>query len=211
MLLDGSEVKTNDSSSSSRIESNYDYDFSLNGSFFPNHNIISFASHNNMDLNGESLLLGDLTVASANQVFRPNFKNNSFADIMNYYENLVTCSQWDVRENGDYETIVLGRSNYFYNCLKYNWKQTGNFIDDLDKILKDENEKLNENNMEIDEEGNVIVNPKTKEEKLTKEIVPLVMNSTITPPYQHHIFRNRCFNRYFFSRFRMHKMNTFCM
>ena len=40
MLLDGSEVKTNDSSSNSRIESNYDYDFSLNGSFFPNHNII---------------------------------------------------------------------------------------------------------------------------------------------------------------------------
>ena len=170
MLLDGSEVKTNDSSSSSRIESNYDYDFSLNGSFFPNHNIISFASHNNMDLNGESLLLGDLTVSSANQVFRPNFKNNSFADIMNYYENLVTCSQWDVRENGDYETIVLGRSNYFYNCLKYNWKQTGNFIDDLDKILK---EKTDDYIVETTENGEATIkqiDEKEKEKLINKPI-----------------------------------------
>ena len=180
MLLDGSEVKTGDSSSSARIESNYDYDFTLHGSFFPNHNIISFASHNNMDLNGESLLLGDLTVASANQVFRPNFKNNSFADVMNYYENLVTCSQWDVRENGDYETIVLGRSNYFYNCLKYNWKQTGNFIDDLDKVLKKENEKINSNDIEIDEEGNVIVNKNNEEKLETKKPIKSKKN-TQTP------------------------------
>lgn len=148
----------------SRIEQNYKYDFNLGGSFFPNHNIISFASHNNTEVTGQDLVLGDLKLPSSNQVFKPSFKNNSFADIMNFYENLVTCSQWDVRENGDYETIILGRSNYFYNCVQYNWKQTGNFIDDFDK-------KINniDNHVDIDEEGNV-VEKKDEEEKNKKPI-----------------------------------------
>ena len=151
----------------SRIERNYEYDFNLGGSFFPNHNIISFASHNNTEVTGQDLVLGDLKLPSSNQVFKPNFKNNSFADIMNFYENLVTCSQWDVRENGDYETIILGRSNYFYNCVQYNWKQTGNFIDDFYK-------KINniDNHVDIDEEGNV-VEKKDEEEKIKKPLKSL--------------------------------------
>lgn len=121
-------------------KTNSQHDFLLGTEFTPNHNIISYALHNNYTYGWDSSTLADIKISTDSQVFEPSFKNNSFADIMNYYENLVTCSQWDVRENGDYETIVLGRSNYFYNCLKYNWKQTGNFIDEIDKVLKEEDE-----------------------------------------------------------------------
>lgn len=125
------------------------YDFNINDiNFVPNHNIVSFAVHNNKSLGKENIGLGKQDAKLTNQTFNPKFSNVSFPEIMNYYENLVTTSQWDVRENGDYETIILGRSNYFYNCIKYNWKQTGNFIDDFDKTLKEDYEEKEESDEE---------------------------------------------------------------
>lgn len=41
--------------------------------------------------------------------------NKSVGEIFNIYENLILNSQWDVRDNGDNNTIILGREYMFYS------------------------------------------------------------------------------------------------
>lgn len=47
--------------------------------------------------------------------FEVQIRNQSAGEIFNLYEKLILNSQWDVRENGDYQTIILGREYMFYS------------------------------------------------------------------------------------------------
>lgn len=46
--------------------------------------------------------------------FEVKLNNKSAGEIFNLYEELILDSKWDVRENGDYQTFLLGRDYMFY-------------------------------------------------------------------------------------------------
>ena len=120
-------------------------DFDPNIPFFPNRNIISYKVHNNSDSKPENQNEDDVVISKhlvsnnfvadgSNVKLKMKFTNNTFPEIMNFYENLVLTSAWDVRENADYETLLLSRSHLFYNTIKYKWKNNSVFNDFLNKI-----------------------------------------------------------------------------
>lgn len=47
--------------------------------------------------------------------FEVQINNKSAGEIFNLYEELTLNSKWDVRENGDYQTVILGREYMFYS------------------------------------------------------------------------------------------------
>lgn len=120
-------------------------DFDPNIPFFPNRNIISYKVHNNSDSKPENQNEDDVVISKhlvsnnfvadgSNVKLKMKFTNNTFPEVMNFYENLVLTSAWDVRENADYETLLLARSHLFYNTIKYKWKNNSVFNDFLNKI-----------------------------------------------------------------------------
>ena len=120
-------------------------DFDPNIPFFPNRNIISYKVHNNSDSKPKNqdendvviskhLVSNDFIADGSNVKLKMKFTNNTFPEVMNFYENLVLTSTWDVRENADYETLLLTRSHLFYNTIKYKWKSNSVFNDFLNKI-----------------------------------------------------------------------------
>lgn len=120
-------------------------DFDPNIPFFPNRNIISYKVHNNSDSKPENQNEDDVVISKhlvsnnfvadgSNVKLKMKFTNNTFPEVMNFYENLVLTSAWDVRENADYETLLLARSHLFYNTIKYKWKNNLVFNDFLNKI-----------------------------------------------------------------------------
>ena len=120
-------------------------DFDPNIPFFPNRNIISYKVHNNSDSKPENqneddvviskhLISNNFVADGSNVKLKMKFTNNTFPEVMNFYENLVLTSAWDVRENADYETLLLARSHLFYNTIKYKWKNNSVFNEFLNKI-----------------------------------------------------------------------------
>ena len=128
-------------------------DFDPNIPFFPNRNIISYKVHNNSDSKPKNqdendvviskhLVSNDFIADGSNVKLKMKFTNNTFPEVMNFYENLVLTSAWDVRENADYETLLLTRSHLFYNTIKYKWKSNSVFNDFLNKINEKKDDDL---------------------------------------------------------------------
>lgn len=138
--------------------------------FFPNNNTLAFFKNNNLKVeltegysnNSERYKAEEVKIGQFNtdgtSFFKMKFSNNSFPEIMNYYQNLVLTSIWDVREYGDYENIILGRSHMFYKVHNFNWNRYSTFEDKnreyfeqngffdyehTDEISKTSNEKIN--------------------------------------------------------------------
>ena len=128
-------------------------DFDPNIPFFPNRNIISYKVHNNSDSKPKNQDENDVVISKhlvsnnfiadgSNVKLKMKFTNNTFPEVMNFYENLVLTSAWDVRENADYETLLLTRSHLFYNTIKYKWKSNSVFNDFLNKINEKKDDDL---------------------------------------------------------------------
>ena len=47
--------------------------------------------------------------------FNVYIQNKSSGEVFNAYEKMILNSQWDCRDNGDYNSIILGREYMFYN------------------------------------------------------------------------------------------------
>ena len=62
--------------------------------------------------------------------FNVYIQNKSSGEVFNAYEKVILNSQWDCRDNGDYQTILLGREYMFYNV---DGKITSKNINDIPK------------------------------------------------------------------------------
>lgn len=52
---------------------------------------------------------------SYNNSFEVYMKEISAGEVFNLYQKMILNSQWDCRDNGNFETIILGREYMFYN------------------------------------------------------------------------------------------------
>ena len=104
-----------------------------------------------------NLVSNNFVADGSNVKLKMKFTNNTFPEVMNFYENLVLTSAWDVRENADYETLLLARSHLFYNTIKYKWKNNLVFNDFLNKINEKKDNDLETTeikNKKIESENN---------------------------------------------------------
>ena len=62
-------------------------------------------------------------------------RDKSTGEILNAYEKMILNSQWDCRDNGDYQTIILGREYMFYEVDGKITSKEANKIDEEKELI----------------------------------------------------------------------------
>lgn len=77
-------------------------------------NLIKSAQYSNIIGSVDALTVDMFRADSYHSKFEVNIRGASAGEIFNLYQKMILNSQWDCRDNGDYQTILLGREYMFY-------------------------------------------------------------------------------------------------